>query len=175
MVFLPTIDPSARRQNRGNMLMEMGSHPLKPMLKAPSGAIPRLHLLALAGVTFLQEGIIHGDKPPTTEPTFPLRSLKVGCHSHGSPIPLVPSIATSETPSSAGTLPHALQPAEVPLHRRCPHHVERLHGVDGLRIQTRRRPPRELRGLIPNAPFNNKALARGIHSPSSPSPSVKAK
>ena len=99
MVSSPTFDPHlmiGRQRGKNHRMLQRDKR--KPLLnRAIMGAYPPGSTFKTAqALTFLQEGIIHEDYP-----TFPCAhgfnygSLHVGCHGHGSPLPLVPAIATS--------------------------------------------------------------------------------
>ena len=84
-------------KERGKHMMAMQRNPMKPMLnRAISGTYPPGSTFKTSqGLTFLQEGII---TPSTAYPCsrgFRFGRLKVGCHGHGAPLPLIPAIATS--------------------------------------------------------------------------------
>ena len=70
----------------------------KPLLnRALMGVYPPGSTFKTAqGLTFLQEGIITEQSPsfPCSR-GFHYGRLTVGCHAHGSPLPLIPAIATS--------------------------------------------------------------------------------
>lgn len=75
----------------------MARDPWKPLLnRAIMGAYPPGSTFKTTqALTYLQEGII---TPGTAYPCshgFTYRGLHVGCHAHGSPLPLIPAIATS--------------------------------------------------------------------------------
>ena len=69
----------------------------KPLLnRALMGVYPPGSTFKTAqGLTFLQEGIITEQSPafPCSH-GFHYGRLTVGCHAHGSPLPLIPAIAT---------------------------------------------------------------------------------
>ena len=99
MVSAPTYDPSiliGRQRGKNHRLLQMDKR--KPLLnRAIMGAYPPGSTFKTAqALTFLQEEIIHEDYP-----TFPCahgfnhKGLHVGCHGHGSPLSLIPAIATS--------------------------------------------------------------------------------
>lgn len=99
MVSSPTFDPHlmiGRQRGKNHRMLQRDKR--KPLLnRAIMGAYPPGSTFKTAqALTFLQEGIIHEDYP-----TFPCAhgfnygSLHVGCHGHGSPLPLIPAIATS--------------------------------------------------------------------------------
>lgn len=98
MVSSPTYDPRmmvGRQRGQNNRLL---SHdPYKPLLnRAIMGQYPPGSTFKISqALTFMQEGII---SPSTAYPCsggFHFGKLTVGCHGHGSPLPLVPAIATS--------------------------------------------------------------------------------
>ena len=98
MVSAPNYDPRimvGRQRGRNNRLLTLD--PLKPLLnRAIMGTYPPGSTFKTSqALTFLEEGII---TPKTTYPCsggFRFGHLKVGCHGHASPIPLIPTIATS--------------------------------------------------------------------------------
>lgn len=84
-------------KERGKHMMAMQRDPMKPMLnRAISGTYPPGSTFKTSqGLTFMQEGII---TPSTAYPCsrgFRFGRLKVGCHGHAAPLPLIPAIATS--------------------------------------------------------------------------------
>ena len=98
MVNAPTYDPrSMVGRQRGKRHKELSADPMKPLLNRSIMGLypPGSTFKTSQALTFLQEGII---QPTTQYPCshgFHFRGLKVGCHGHASPLPLVPSIATS--------------------------------------------------------------------------------
>ncbi len=98
LVSAPSYDPNLMEgKQRGKKMVEMGRDPMKPMLnRAVSGTYPPGSTFKTSqGLMFLQEGII---TPETSYPCsrgFRFGGMKVGCHGHGAPLPLIPAIATS--------------------------------------------------------------------------------
>ena len=98
MVSSPTYDPRLMvGRQRGKMHRAMQKDPWKPLLnRAIMGQYPPGSTFKTSqGLTFLTEGII---TPETTYPChrgFLYKGLRVGCHGHGSPLPLIPAISTS--------------------------------------------------------------------------------
>lgn len=98
MVSSPNFDPQlmvGRQRGKNHQILERD--PMKPLLnRSITGAYPPGSTFKTAqALTFLQEGIID---PSTSFPCFHgfvHAGLRVGCHSHGSPLPLIPAIATS--------------------------------------------------------------------------------
>jgi len=98
MVSSPTYDPRMLvGRQRGPNSLAMGTDPHKPLLnRAIMGQYPPGSTFKTSqALTFLQEGVI---TPSTAYPCshgFHFGRLTVGCHGHGSPLPLIPAIATS--------------------------------------------------------------------------------
>ncbi len=98
MVSSPSYDPHLMiGRQRGTNHLELTRNAWKPLLnRAVSGTYPPGSTFKTSqALTFLQEGII---TPETSFPCsngFVFKNLRVGCHAHGSPLPLVPAIATS--------------------------------------------------------------------------------
>lgn len=99
MVSSPNYDPHlmiGRQRGKNHLMLQRDKQ--KPLLnRSMMGVYPPGSTFKTAqALTFLQEGIVQ-----TNSPAFPCShgfrygSLKVGCHAHGSPLPLIPSIATS--------------------------------------------------------------------------------
>ena len=99
MVSSPTFDPHlmiGRQRGKNHQRLRLDHR--KPLLnRAIQGAYPPGSTFKTAqALTFLQEDIIHSDYPafPCAH-GFNYKSLHVGCHGHGSPLSLIPAIATS--------------------------------------------------------------------------------
>ncbi len=97
MVSAPTYDPSLLvGSERGRNYAALVKDRLKPLFdRALQGAYPPGSTFKpTQGLIFLQEGTI---TPATMYPCYHgyVNGLRVGCHSHGSPIALKPAIATS--------------------------------------------------------------------------------
>lgn len=98
MVSAPNYDPSlmvGRKRGKNHLLLSRDEW--KPLLnRAIMGQYPPGSTFKTSqALTYLQEGII---TPETSYPCyhgFVYRGLKVGCHSHPSPLSLIPAIATS--------------------------------------------------------------------------------
>lgn len=98
MVSSPSYDPHRMEgKQRGVQMMEMQRDPMKPMLnRAISGTYPPGSTFKTSqGLTFLQEGIITSSTAYPCSRGFRFGGMKVGCHGHGAPLPLIPAIATS--------------------------------------------------------------------------------
>lgn len=161
MVSSPTFDPHlmiGRQRGKNHRMLQRDKR--KPLLnRAIMGAYPPGSTFKTAqALTFLQEGIIHEDYP-----TFPCAhgfnygSLHVGCHGHGSPLPLVPAIATSCNSYFCWGLFRMFSDKKYGSPQNAIT-VWKDHMVSqgfGYRLGTDL--PREQRGLIPNAKFYDKA------------------
>lgn len=98
LVSSPSYDPRLMvGRNRGKNHLQLTRDPWKPLLnRAIMGAYPPGSTFKTSqALTFLQEGIITPSTPYTCNGGFNYRGLHVGCHAHGSPLPLLPAIATS--------------------------------------------------------------------------------
>ena len=98
MASSPSYDPRVMvGRQRGKRHMELQQNAWKPLLnRAIMGQYPPGSTFKTTqALTFLSEDII---TPQTAFPCsrgFLYRGLRVGCHGHGSPLPLVPAISTS--------------------------------------------------------------------------------
>ncbi len=98
MVSSPTYDPHLMiGRQRGKNHRELSKDPWRPLLnRAVSGTYPPGSTFKISqALTFLQEGIITPQTNYSCFGGFVFGNLRVGCHAHGSPLPLVPAIATS--------------------------------------------------------------------------------
>ncbi|GCB35362.1 peptidoglycan D,D-transpeptidase FtsI family protein [Bacteroides faecalis] len=99
MVTSPNYDPHlmiGRQRGKNHLMLQRDK--MKPLLnRAISGTYPPGSTFKTAqALTFLQEEIVTKDSPafPCSD-GFHYGRLKVSCHTHASPLPLIPSIATS--------------------------------------------------------------------------------
>ena len=98
LVSAPNFDPHlmiGRQRGKNHQMLQRDKQ--KPLLnRAIMGVYPPGSTFKTAqALTFLQEGVI---QPSTAFPCshgFVYGALRVGCHGHGSPLPLVPAVATS--------------------------------------------------------------------------------
>lgn len=164
MVSSPTYDPrSLEGKQRGKQLTALGSNPSKPLLnRAVLGTYPPGSTFKTSqALTFLQEGII---TPETAYPCyhgFRFKGMKVGCHGHASPLPLIPAIATSCNGYFCWGLYYMLSnrtkyPTIQDALTRWKDYMVSMGFGYKLGVDL----PSELRGLIPNAPYYDKAFGR---------------
>ena len=99
MVSSPSYDPRAmvgRQRSKNHLLLSRNSW--KPLLnRSIMGQYPPGSTFKTTqGLTFMNEGIIH--PKATLYPCyhgFVYKGLRVGCHGHAAPLPLVPALSTS--------------------------------------------------------------------------------
>lgn len=161
MVSSPTFDPHlliGRQRGRNHNMLQQDKQ--KPLLnRAIMGTYPPGSTFKTAqALTFLQEGIVSKETPsyPCSH-GFIHRGLRVGCHGHSSPLPLVPAIATSCNAYFCWGLYHMFGDKKYGSPQDAIT-VWKDHMVAqgfGYRLGTDL--PGEQRGLIPNAQFYDKA------------------
>ena len=81
----------------GENHLKLAEEPWKPLLnRAMMGTYPPGSTFKTSqALTFLQEGIINTETQYPCSHGFNFRGLHVGCHSHGSPLSVIPALATS--------------------------------------------------------------------------------
>ncbi|MEG1660747.1 MAG: penicillin-binding transpeptidase domain-containing protein [Bacteroides sp.] len=161
IVSSPNFDPHlmiGRQRGKNHLALQRDMQ--KPLLnRALMGAYPPGSTFKAAqALTYLQEGIVQ-----ETTPAFPCShgfsygSLHVGCHSHGSPLALVPALATSCNSYFCWGLFRMLGDHKYGSPQKAitvwkDHMVSQGFGYRlGVDL------PSEGRGLIPNAQFYDKA------------------
>jgi penicillin-binding protein 2 len=98
MVSAPTFDPHMMiGRQRGKNHLALAGDRWKPLLnRTIMGTYPPGSTFKTTqGLTFLEEGIITPETQYPCSHGFVYAGLRVGCHGHPAPLPLVPSIATS--------------------------------------------------------------------------------
>lgn len=161
MVSAPSFDPHLMvGRERGKNHLLLSREPSKPLLnRAIMGSYPPGSTFKTSqALTFLEEGIITPSTPYPCYNGFLHRGLRVGCHSHGSPIPVIPSIATSCNAFFCWGLYHMLGNKEKygsvqnAMNRWRDYMVSMGFGYRlGIDL------PGEKRGMIPNANYYDKA------------------
>lgn len=98
MVSSPTYDPRLmvgrlRSQNH----LSLSRDKWKPLLNRSIMGMypPGSTFKTTQGLTFMSEGVVTSSTPYPCSGGFSFKGLRVGCHGHASPLPLVPSLATS--------------------------------------------------------------------------------
>jgi penicillin-binding protein 2 len=161
MVSSPSYDPRlmvGRHRSVNHRLLSQNAW--KPLLnRSIMGQYPPGSTFKTSqGLTFMSEGII---TPQTTYPCyhgFVFKGLRVGCHGHGSPLPLVPAISTSCNGYFCWGLYHMINntqkygTVQKAMNKWRDYLVSMGFGYKlGIDL------PGEKRGLIPNAQFYDKA------------------
>lgn len=98
MVSSPTYDPRLMLgRQRGRNFAHLQADAYRPLLnRAIMGTYPPGSTFKISqALTFLEEGIITPQTAYVCNHGFYHRGMKVGCHGHGSPLPLIPAIGTS--------------------------------------------------------------------------------
>ena len=98
MASSPTFDPQilvGRQRGENHKLLSKDKQ--KPLLnRAIQGTYPPGSTFKTSqALTYLHEGIISAETQFPCSHGFRFKGLHVGCHPHGSPLPLVPALATS--------------------------------------------------------------------------------
>ena len=161
MVTSPTYDPRTMvGRQRGKKHNELSLDPMKPLLnRAIMGVYPPGSTFKTSqALTFLQEGIITPQTAYSCSRGFHYKGLSVGCHPHGSPLPLVPAIGTSCNAYFCWGLFHMLSnrqkyPTVQAAMTRWRDHMVAMGFGYPLGVDL----PGEKRGMIPNAEFYDKA------------------
>ena len=161
MVSAPTYDPRILvGRQRGKNHSKLHHDHLKPLLnRAIMGQFPPGSTFKTTqALTFLQEGII---TPETAFPCyggFICRGLKVGCHAHASPVKLVPAVGTSCNAYFCWGLYYMFGNRKKYKTVQEAMTVWKDYMVSmGFGYKLGVDLPGERRGLIPNAPFYDKA------------------
>ncbi|MBR6494480.1 MAG: penicillin-binding protein 2 [Prevotella sp.] len=98
MASSPSYDPRVMvGRQRGKKHVELQQNAWKPLLnRSIMGQYPPGSTFKTTqALTFLSEGIITSSTAYSCYRGFVYKGLRVGCHGHGSPLPLIPAISTS--------------------------------------------------------------------------------
>ena len=165
MVSAPTYDPSLLvGRQRGANYKELVNDPYKPLFdRALMGAYPPGSTFKPAnGLILLQEDIINLSTAYPCYHGFINGGLKVGCHGHGSPIPLKPALQTSCNAYFCWGFKNMIDRRSKYGSSADAFEVWKNHLVSlgyGYRLGVDL--PGESRGFIPNAKFYNKIYGEG--------------
>ncbi|MDE6402815.1 MAG: penicillin-binding protein 2, partial [Muribaculaceae bacterium] len=165
MVSSPTYDPTLLvGRQRGREYRNLVNNPYKPLFDRSLMAAypPGSTFKPGQGLILLQEGIINTNTAYPCLHGFISGGLRVGCHGHGSPIPLKPALQTScnayfcwgfkalvDKRSKYGTPADAFEIWK--------HHLVSMGYGYKLGVDM----PSESRGFLPNAPYYNKRYGEG--------------
>ena len=165
MASSPSYDPRMMvGKQRSKSHKELGQDPWKPLLnRSIMGQYPPGSTFKTTqGLTFLSEGIITAQTPYPCYRGFVYKGLRVGCHGHGSPLPLVPAISTSCNGFFCWGLYHMInnstkyETVQNAMNTWRDYMVSMGFGYPlGVDL------PGEKRGLIPNAQFYDNAYKNG--------------
>lgn len=164
MVSAPSYDPHRMEgKQRVAQMMEMQRDPMKPMLnRAISGTYPPGSTFKTSqGLTFLQEGIITSSTAYPCYHGFVTKGMRVGCHGHGSPLPLLPAIATSCNGYFCWGLYHMLSNRQkyTTIQEAVTTWKDYMVSM-GFGYKLGIDLPGEARGMIPNADYYDRRLGR---------------
>lgn len=164
MVSSPSYDPRimvGRQRGKNHQILK--NDPRLPLLnRAINGTYPPGSTFKTSqALTFLEEGII---TPATAYPCshgFHFGRLTVGCHGHGSPLPLIPAIGTSCNGYFCWGLYHMLSNrTKYPTVQDAMTTWKDYMVSMGFGYKLDVDLPGEKRGMIPNAPYYDKHLGK---------------
>ena len=161
MVSSPTYDPRMMvGRQRSKSHIELSRNSWTPLLnRSIMGQYPPGSTVKTTqALTFMSEGIITAQTAYPCYHGFVYKGLRVGCHGHGSPLPLVPALSTSCNGYFCWGLYHMMgnrqkyPTVQVAMDKWRDYMVSMGFGYRlGIDL------PGERRGLIPNAMFYDKA------------------
>ena len=161
MVSSPTYDPRMMvGRQRSKSHIELSRNSWKPLLnRSIMGQYPPGSTFKTTqALTFMSEGIITAQTAYPCYHGFVYKGLRVGCHGHGSPLPLVPALSTSCNGYFCWGLYHMMgnrqkyPTVQIAMNKWRDYMVSMGFGYRlGIDL------PGERRGLIPNAMFYDKA------------------
>ena len=165
MVSSPSYDPRMMvGRQRSQSHRELGQDPWKPLLnRSIMGQYPPGSTFKTTqGLTFLNEGVITSQTAYPCYRGFIYKGLRVGCHGHGSPLPLVPAISTSCNGYFCWGLYHMINNTSKYGSVQSAINTWRDYMVSmGFGYPLGIDLPGEKRGLIPNAQFYDNAYKNG--------------
>ena len=161
MVSSPTYDPRFMTgRQRSKKHQELSQNVWKPLYNRSIMGLypPGSTFKTSQGLTFLSEGIITPQTAYGCSHGFVFKGLRVGCHGHGSPLPLVPALSTSCNGFFCWGLYHMIGARSKYGSVQNAMNTWRDYMVSmGFGYKLGIDLPGEKRGLIPNAQFYDKA------------------
>ena len=160
MVSSPSYDPRmmvGRQRSKSHRLLSLDAW--KPLLnRSIMGQYPPGSTFKTTqALTYLTEGIITPQTAYSCSHGFVFKGLRVGCHGHGSPLPLVPAISTSCNGYFCWGLYHMIGSKKYASVQEAMNTWRDYMVSMGFGYQLGIDLPGEKRGLIPNAQFYDKA------------------
>ena len=160
MVSSPTYDPRLMTgRQRSKKHVELSRNPWRPLLNRSIMGLypPGSTFKTSQGLTFLNEGIITPQTAYGCSHGFVFKGLRVGCHGHGSPLPIVPALSTSCNGFFCWGLYHMIgNRAKYPTVQDAMNTWRDYMVSMGFGYKLGIDLPGEKRGLIPNAQFYDK-------------------
>lgn len=165
LVTAPSYDPALLvGRERGGNYNKMMRDLDKPLLNRAIQATypPGSTFKPTQGLIFLQEGIITPHTPYPCNHGFVLGRLKVGCHGHGSPLPLKPALQTSCNAYFCWGLKNMIDKKSKYGSAAAAFDVWKQHMISqGYGYKLGIDLPGEYRGFIPNVPYYDKRYGDG--------------
>ena len=160
MVSSPSYDPRmmvGRQRSKSHRLLSLDAW--KPLLnRSIMGQYPPGSTFKTTqALTYLTEGIITPQTAYSCSHGFVFKGLRVGCHGHGSPLPLVPAISTSCNGYFCWGLYHMIGSRKYASVQEAMDTWRDYMVSMGFGYQLGIDLPGEKRGLIPNAQFYDRA------------------
>lgn len=163
MVSSPTYDPHTMiGKMRGQTQRELGADPARPLLnRSIMGQYPPGSTFKTGqAATFFTEGIITPETAYQCHRGFSFQGLHLGCHGHGSPISLVPSLSTSCNGYYCWGLYYMLSNKKYGSLDKAMNTWRDYMVSMGFGYKLGVDLPGEKRGMIPNAEFYNNAFGK---------------
>ena len=160
MVSSPSYDPHILvGRQRGASHKKLAADKRKPLLnRAIMGTYPPGSTFKTSqALTFLEEGIITENTPFPCYGGFVHAGLRVGCHAHPAPLPLIPAIATSCNGYFCWGLLRMLSSNKYGKVQKAMNTWRDYMVSMGFGYKLGVDLPGEVRGMIPNAQFYDKA------------------
>jgi len=160
MVSSPTYDPRIMvGRKRSKSHRELSRDVWKPLLNRSIMGLypPGSTFKTSQGLTFLSEGIVTPQTPYPCSHGFVYKGLRVGCHSHAAPLPLIPALSTSCNGYFCWGLYHMIGNHKYGSVQKAMDTWRDYMVSMGFGYKLGIDLPGEKRGLIPNSKFYDKA------------------